>query len=78
MPEPAIPIAPLSSPRAAPRRRIRWLARCAMVLGGLATGLGAAEAVFAYRDGGAFPHLNVYVADPELGVRLQPGATEKR
>jgi hypothetical protein len=76
MPEPAIPIAPLSSPRAAPRRRIRWLARCAMALGGLAAGLGAAEAVFTYRDGGAFPHLNVYVADPELGMRLQPGATE--
>src|ERR1044071_5197917 len=74
MPEAAIPVAPLSSPRAG--RWARWLARCAMMLGGLAAGAGVAEAVFAYRDGGAFPHLNVYVADPELGVRLEPGATE--
>ena len=36
----------------------------------------SAELVFRYRDDGAFPHLNCYVADPELGVRLEPGATE--
>lgn len=70
MPEAAIPVDPLSPPA---RRWTRWLARCAMMLGGL----GVAEAVFAWRDGGAFPHLNVYVADPELGVRLEPGATEQ-
>jgi hypothetical protein len=47
-----------------------------MMLGGLGLGLAMAEAMFQCRDGGAFPHLNVYVADPELGVRLWPGATE--
>src|ERR1041385_1478735 len=85
MPEPAIstPIASLSSrssrssPGRAPgRRRTRWLARGAMMAGGLAIGLAVAEGMFYMRDGGAFPHLNVYVADPELGVRLMPGATE--
>src|SRR5205814_285240 len=63
-----------------PRRRARWVtrvARVAMMLGGLAAGLAVAEAVFSYRDGGAFPHLNVYIPDAELGVRLQPGATER-
>ncbi|HET9619747.1 MAG TPA: hypothetical protein VFP84_00175, partial [Kofleriaceae bacterium] len=59
------------------RRRLRWLARCAMIAAGLAVGLGAAELVFRARDGGAFPHLNVYVADAALGVRLAPGAEEK-
>ncbi|HET7501256.1 MAG TPA: hypothetical protein VFK02_09650 [Kofleriaceae bacterium] len=57
-------------------RWLRRLVRAAMALAGLAAGLAAAEAVFYYRDGGAFPHLNIYVADPELGVRLMPGATE--
>lgn len=47
-----------------------------MVFGGLFLGLALAEGVFYYRDGGAFPHLNIYVADAELGVRLLPGATE--
>ena len=77
MTEPALstPVA-LSSHRAAAPRWTRWLARCAMIVGGLAIGLAVAEAMFHYRDGGAFPHLNVYVADPELGVRLLPGATE--
>src|SRR5262245_13507825 len=27
--------------------------------------------------GGAFPHLNVYLRDAELGVRLRPGATTR-
>jgi hypothetical protein len=64
----------------APTRRSRtrrWLARSAAALGGLAMGLVGAEALFYYRDDGAFPHLNVYLPDPELGVRLMPGATEK-
>src|SRR5262245_33637358 len=79
MPEPAIstpvPFGP-QAPRP-PRRTLRWLGRLAMMLAGLALGTGIAEAMFRYRDDGAFPHLNVYVADPELGVRLLPGATEK-
>jgi len=79
MTAPAIstPVTPFASPLKPARRRARWLGRAAMLLGGLAAGVGIAEAMFSYRDGGAFPHLNVYVADPELGVRLLPGATEK-
>ncbi|MFV8754563.1 alginate O-acetyltransferase AlgX-related protein [Nannocystaceae bacterium ST9] len=44
---------------------------------GLVLGLVGAEYVFAKRDEGAFPHVNFYVADPDLGVRLEPGATMK-
>jgi lysophospholipase L1-like esterase len=47
------------------------------VASGLVVGLAAAEGIFYHRDGGAFPHVNFYVADAELGVRLMPGATEK-
>jgi hypothetical protein len=48
-----------------------------MVFVGLGVGLGIAELVFRHRDGGAFPHLNIYRPDPALGVRLEPGATEQ-
>ncbi len=51
--------------------------RLLQVLLGLTVGLVVAEAVFWFRDDGAFPHLNVYVEDPELGVRLRPGATQR-
>ena len=51
--------------------------RLLQVLLGLVVGLVIAEAVFWFRDDGAFPHLNVYVEDPELGVRLRPGATQR-
>jgi len=47
-----------------------------MILG-VALGLGLAEAVFHYRDDGAFPHLNVYEADAQLGARLRPGASQR-
>lgn len=47
------------------------------VLAGLTVGLGITEGVFWYRDGGAFPHLNVYMEDADRGVRLRPGATER-
>jgi hypothetical protein len=60
-----------------PRRWLRWPARIAAVVAGLALGLGVAEAVFRHRDGGAFPHVNFYLPDPDLGVRLEPGATER-
>jgi len=66
----------LSAPVAATRRWLRWFGRAAMMVLGLAIGLAVAEGVFSYRDGGAFPHLNVYVPDAELGVRLMPGATQ--
>ncbi|WAS96145.1 alginate O-acetyltransferase AlgX-related protein [Nannocystis punicea] len=42
---------------------------------GLGLGLAATEYAFRARDEGAFPHVNFYVADPQLGVRLQPGAS---
>ncbi len=47
------------------------------VLLGLALGVFLAEAAFSIRDGGAFPHLNLYVPDAVLGVRLQPNAQMK-
>jgi hypothetical protein len=49
----------------------------ARVVLGLTLGVVITEFVFRQRDGGAFPHLNVYVEDAERGVRLRPGATEK-
>lgn len=44
---------------------------------GVLLALVVAEAVFWFRDGGAFPHLNCYAPDPDLAVRLRPGATQK-
>lgn len=65
------PTAPRRSPVA------RALFRAAQVLLGLAVGCAIAEVVFSRRADGAFPHLNVYQADPELGVRLRPGLTQR-
>ena len=56
----------------------RWRRRALIggqILIGLALGLVAAEYAFHQRDGGAFPHVNFYVEDPSLGVRLAPGAS---
>jgi hypothetical protein len=36
-----------------------------------------AEGAFRLRDRGAFPHLNVYLPDARLGVRLRPGASQR-
>jgi hypothetical protein len=47
------------------------------VVAGLSVGLLLTEALFWWRDGGAFPHLNLYVPDARLGVRLEPGATQR-
>ena len=66
---------PTKEGRSAPR--FRPLRRAAQAVLGVAVGLAVAEGAFNLRDHGAFPHLNVYVADPVLGVRLAPGATEK-
>ena len=56
--------------------KARTLARrAAAVLFGLLAGCALAEWMFWARDHGAYPHLNVYVADSELGVRLEPNAT---
>jgi SGNH hydrolase-like domain, acetyltransferase AlgX len=61
---------------AKPKRK--WLRRtfiASQVVLGLGLGLVIAEQVFAKRDDKAFPHVNFYVPDAELGVRLEPGAT---
>lgn len=51
--------------------------RFAFVLISLAAGLAVAEHFFDNRDGGAFPHLNIYETDKILGVRLQPHARQR-
>lgn len=58
-------------------RHMRALKSVAKVLLGLALGVTIAEFVFSLRDGGAFPHLNLYEADADLGVKLQRGAQMK-
>jgi hypothetical protein len=55
-------------------RRLLW--RAAQVVLGLLVGLLLTELAFRWRDEGAFPHVNVYVPDPALGVRLEPGAAQ--
>ena len=51
--------------------------RAAQVVAGLVVGAVIAEGAFWLRDRGAFPHVNFYVPDARLGVRLRPGATER-
>ncbi|MFY0535611.1 hypothetical protein [Nannocystis pusilla] len=64
------------TPSPTPRRRgLRALSITFQLLLGLGLGLALTEVAFSVRNGGAFPHVNFYVADPELGVRLEPGAT---
>ena len=57
-----------------PRSR-RVLVISAQILVGLGLGAAIAEYAFDRRDDGAFPHVNFYLPDPELGVRLEPGAS---
>ena len=49
-------------------------ARLAMVALSTCVALGIAELAVAHVRDHAFPYLNVFAPDPELGVRLQPGA----
>ncbi|MBL8915855.1 MAG: hypothetical protein JNM17_34470 [Archangium sp.] len=44
---------------------------------GLVLGLVLAEALFWLRDGGAFAHVNFYVPDAQLAVRLEPNVTQR-
>ena len=44
--------------------------RGGQIVAGVIVAALLAEAAFWLRDRGAFPHLNCYVADPKLGVRL--------
>ena len=55
----------------------RWGLRALQATAGVIVALTITECAFHRRDHGAFPHLNVYIADPKLGVRLRPGATER-
>ena len=66
---------PTSGPGPSARPKRKWPKRIAGVVLGLLAGLLIAEGVFWLRDDGAFPHVNFYRADPELGVRLRPHAT---
>lgn len=59
------------------RRMALAVGGLALAVGGLLAGLLAAEAVASLRDEGAFPHVNFYVPDDVLGVRLAPGAHQK-
>lgn len=56
-------------------KTLAW--RAAQIAGGVALGLTLAELGFRWHDDGAFPHLNLYVADAKLGVRLLPGGEER-
>jgi hypothetical protein len=69
---PAVETSPARAPLG---RRILW--RTAQALVGLVVGLLLTELAFWWRDDGAFPHVNVYVPDAELGARLEPGAAQK-
>jgi hypothetical protein len=51
--------------------------RLGLALGGAALGLGLLEGAFRWRDDGAFPHVNLYRADPDVGARLVPGSTQR-
>lgn len=80
MSEPAIAASATPEVPKAPRkssRVLRWAVRFGTVFAGLAVGLVVAELVFRSRDDGAFPHVNFYVADSALGVRLEPNAEER-
>ena len=59
------------------KKKRRWPMHLLRVVLGVSVGLVITEFAFRTRDGGAFAHLNVYVPDAELGVRLKPGASEK-
>ena len=61
--------------RARRSRLRRGLVICTQVFIGLGLGAALTELAFRWRDDGAFPHVNFYVADAALGVRLEPGAT---
>ena len=54
-----------------------WLVRGGQVIAGILVALLIAELVFRQRDDGAFPHVNFYQPDDELGVRLQANSSQK-
>ncbi|HKP55303.1 MAG TPA: hypothetical protein VJV78_01205 [Polyangiales bacterium] len=56
---------------------MRALSKVLKVVLGIAVGLVLAELLFAWRDQGAFPHVNFYLSDPVLGTRLSPHASQR-
>lgn len=55
----------------------RWQRRVVQGVVGVVVGLVIAEGMMWWRDDGAFPHVNFYVSDPQLGVRLAPWSRER-
>lgn len=62
-----------------PRRDapLRWPQKLGLALASLAVSLLVAEGAARLLHRSAFPFLNLYVADPELGVRLLPSASSR-
>jgi hypothetical protein len=75
--DPSKPAGPRGGHHRPPGPRGRWPRRLAQIAGGLLLGLALAEGAFHVRDHGAFPHLNLYVPDARLGVRLRPGRSQR-
>ncbi len=59
-----------------PAKKRRWPLRLLQVLLGLLLGCALAELAFNLHDEGSFPHLNLYVPDDELGVRLRANSEQ--
>ena len=47
------------------------------LVAGTLVGLCIAEFIFYMRDDGAFPHVNIFQEDSELGLRLRPNESQK-
>jgi SGNH hydrolase-like domain, acetyltransferase AlgX len=67
----------VANAKASPRSERHVLGKLLLLLLGLGVGLFAAELIFRFRDGAGFSKLNLYRPDPDLGVRLIPGATQR-
>jgi hypothetical protein len=55
----------------------RWTLRATLSIGSLAVSLLLAELAATLAAKGAYPYLNLFVADPQLGVVLEPNATTR-
>ena len=56
---------------------MRWFSRLTATVSGLLVGMLLTEILFAARDRFSFPHLNLYLPDEALGVRLIPSSRER-
>lgn len=70
------PSEPPSTSAKSPKKG-RALRILVQLLIGLALGLVLVEVGFSMRDEGAFPHLNLYAEDAELGARLRPSSSQR-